>query len=85
MAVGNLWPGCREVTAAFTSQVSALCRRGLHQTSGSRFFPELLPGPRAAAPPPPTALGPAAQGTGPALAVSPEALPPGWHCPPGLL
>ena len=85
MTVGNLWPGCSEVTAGFTSQVSTLCRRGLHQaplhprscTALGQLpccsFRQDLP----------AALGPAAEGTVLAFAVSLDVLPPSWHCPPG--
>lgn len=47
MAVGNLWPGCSEVTACFTSQVSALRWRGLQQAPASS---KLRGCPRTAAP-----------------------------------
>lgn len=82
MAVGNLWPGCSEVTAGFISQVSALCRRGLHQTLLHRSSE--LPWascPTAAPGRPGSSRQPWAQWTVLASAVSLDALPPDWHCP----
>lgn len=86
MAIGNLWPGCSEVTAGFISQVSALCRRGLHQTLLQRS--SALPWascPAAASGWPGSSRQPWAQRTVLASAVSSDMLPPGWHCPPSPL